>query len=247
MAITIPWQVKIGSIFLCCSFIVYTIKLLLIDNVSGTIEYIFNSFGFLFLNVLMVTLVINGLLTMRTKKDRLEKLNIVISVFFSDTGSSLLALLIPADKNISTLSEMLTLKKGQKPDVAGMLQAADAYLFSLDNDLIPFEILANFLRSRRDFFLRLLENPVMLENQTFTDLLQATFHLSDEISRRSDLGMLTTADSKHLAIDVSRVYQGLTLEWIRYMGYLYRTYPHLYSLALRTNPFDPNAKVEILE
>jgi hypothetical protein len=33
--------------------------------------------------------------------------------------------------------------------------------------------------------------------------------------------------------------------WLEYMKHLSRHYPYLYSLAIRTNPFNPNASVEI--
>ena len=39
--------------------------------------------------------------------------------------------------------------------------------------------------------------------------------------------------------------RGLIAEWIAYMRHLKSDYPYLYSLAVRTNPFDPNASAEV--
>ena len=105
----------------------------------------------------------------------------------------------------------------------------------------------HFLHTRRDFLLRLLENPVLLEHQGFTSLLQATFHLAEELGRRGSFEGLPGADPRHLAGDISRVYGQLAGEWVRYIAYLNRNYPYLYSLAVRTNPFDPGASVIIPE
>jgi hypothetical protein len=41
--------------------------------------------------------------------------------------------------------------------------------------------------------------------------------------------------------DVQRGYVLLIKEWLAYMAHLQTRYPYLFSLALRTNPFDPFA------
>jgi len=38
--------------------------------------------------------------------------------------------------------------------------------------------------------LRLLENPVLLEHESFTELLRSVFHLSEELEQRDDFGKL---------------------------------------------------------
>ena len=37
----------------------------------------------------------------------------------------------------------------------------------------------------------------------------------------------------------------LVREWLSYMEHLKSDYPYLFSLAVRTNPFDPNASVQV--
>ena len=56
---------------------------------------------------------------------------------------------------------------------------------------------------------------------------------------------LPESDYEHLKLDTERVYNLLIYEWLQYMEHLMNNYPYLFSLALRTNPFDPDAKVEI--
>jgi len=102
-------------------------------------------------------------------------------------------------------------------------------------------VLKAYLSDKLDFLLRLLENPNVLEHETFTSLLMAVFHLSEEIVARRNVSSLPEADLKHLAGDVNRVYGQLVDEWLRYMRYLRRNYPYLFSLAVRTNPFDESA------
>ena len=97
------------------------------------------------------------------------------------------------------------------------------------------------LQKDRDFLIRLVENPIVLEHETFTDLLLEVFHLSEELESRSCLIDLPAADLAHIQRDITRVYSYLVNEWLDYMLYLKSDYPHLFSLAMRTNPFDRTA------
>jgi hypothetical protein len=62
---------------------------------------------------------------------------------------------------------------------------------------------------------------------------------------RADLQHLPAADGNHIAGDIRRVYTILIVEWLSYMKYLKYDYPYLFSFAVRTNPFDPNASPTI--
>ena len=106
------------------------------------------------------------------------------------------------------------------------------------------ESLKRILLENGDFVLRLLENQNLLEHESFTELLWAVSHLTEELSHRQNLQNLTDADKKHLAGDMRRAYRLLMLEWLSYMEHLKKEYPYLFSLAVRTNPFDPTASVE---
>jgi hypothetical protein len=97
------------------------------------------------------------------------------------------------------------------------------------------------LVSRRAFLLALLGNPNLLEHDKFTDLLWAVFHLTDELVYREDFAGLPATDLQHLAQDLRRAFHLLVLEWLAYMQHLKQSYPYLFSLAIRTNPFDPDA------
>ncbi|MDD1679362.1 MAG: hypothetical protein LUO93_09315 [Methanomicrobiales archaeon] len=63
------------------------------------------------------------------------------------------------------------------------------------------------LSSRRDFLLRLLENPILLEHQRFTELLQAVFHFTEELDKRFNLSTLPDNDIFHLVGDAKRIYR----------------------------------------
>ena len=105
--------------------------------------------------------------------------------------------------------------------------------------------LKEFLTARRGFLLGLLENQNLLEHETFTELLWAVFHLMEELDSRRDVLALARPDCEHIAGDIKRAYVILIIEWLAYMRHLKKDYPYLFSLAVRTNPFDPKASVEV--
>ena len=88
---------------------------------------------------------------------------------------------------------------------------------------------------------------ILLEHEAFTDLLRAVFHLTEELAFRKDVKTIPPSDRKHLAGDIKRGYVLLVHQWLAYMEYLKKHYPYLFSLALRTNPFDQNASPIVKE
>jgi hypothetical protein len=240
--ILIRWEIKLGIFLVLASISIYTIKLSVLHDPEGTINYIFNSLGFLPINILLVTIVLNSLLSTRARKEKLEKLSVVIGTFFSEAGTTLLTLFSDHDPNIDQIKGDLVVTSDWD---AAEFDRVDAKLRSCPNTVdihaIDLEALRDFLKQKRDFLLRMLENPVMLEHESFTGVLRATFHLTEELERRHDLNDLPASDLEHLAGDINRVYGLLVHQWLEYMAYMKRNYPYLFSLAMRTNPFDESA------
>ena len=50
---------------------------------------------------------------------------------------------------------------------------------------------------------------------------------------------------EHLVGDIKRLYSLLICEWLDYMRHLKDHYPYLFSLAIRTNPFDEKASIAV--
>jgi hypothetical protein len=119
--------------------------------------------------------------------------------------------------------------------------------YVIDADKVDFAELRRFLESKSDLLLRLLENPHLLEHASFTDLLRAVFHLTEELVSREALGELPNSDYRHLAGDVERIYRLIVPEWLDYMSCLAATYTYLHSFAIRTNPFAERTSVVVEE
>ena len=240
------WQVFLGLILIALSALVYYIHFLIFRDTHHIFLYLIGDIGFAFFEVLLVTLVLHQLLHYREKKVMLNKLNMVIGAFFSEVGDELLKSFSAFDKEAYKITQKLIVKDDwSEKEFLKTCKYAKDHDYKIDSKRGDLEGLKNSLKEKRQFLLSLLENPNLLEHESFTTLLWAVFHLTEELVHRRNLNELPEADYKHLEGDIKRVYHLLIAEWINYMKHLKNAYPYLFSLAIRTNPFDAKASVEV--
>ena len=240
------WEFYLASSMVLLAILFLMLHYYLFHDLHNIFYYLLLDVAFMFIQVLMVTVIIHRLLNEREKKGRLEKLNMLIGAFFSETGKDLLKMLTIADPGFDQICDKLTVKKEwENKNFNDAVKRLKEYTFALYVNKSDLPVYKEFLHNNRNFLLRVIENPTLLEHETFTELLLAVFHLTEEFEARKDLVNLSKPDEVHIAIDLSRVYKLLICEWLDYLKYLKTHYPFLYSLAVRTNPIDPNAKAEI--
>ena len=242
------WKIQLGLALIGASAGLYGLNYLIFRDVNYMTRLFLAQLGFLPISVLLVTIILNQLMAQRAKTAKLAKLNMVIGAFFSEVGGPLLKTLTAFDRSLPGFQPRVAhISHWTDPDFAGFSQGLAENDFSIGFKEGDLEALREFLLKKRDFLLRLLENPNLLEHDSFSGLLLAVFHLTEELAQRTDLARLSAADRQHLAGDVQRGYVLLIKEWLAYMAHLKARYPYLFSLALRTNPFDPFATPEIQE
>jgi len=228
------------------SVLVYFIQIQIFRTPRDTFFYLFQDLAFVPISVLMVTVIIDQVLRIREKRILLKKMNMVIGAFFSDVGSDLLRLLSSFDLNYTKTREMLAVTmEWEEHEFSGVVNSLRDYEHAIESRSGDLAELKNFLILKRSFLLGLLENSNLLEHETFTDLLWAVFHLTEELKHRKDTSQLPLSDLTHLSGDIRRAYVLLITEWLYYMKHLKDDYPYLYSLAVRTNPFNPGASIEV--
>ena len=242
------WQIILGVSLITLSAIFYIIHYAIFRDAHHIFLYLIGDIAFVFIEVLLVTMIIHEVLAVREKRLLLEKLNIVIGSFFSEMGKELLKAFASADPQSERIRKSLVVTDrwtaGQFLEVSKNLKE---YRHDIDIARSNVPALKQLLVGKREFLLRLLENQNLLEHDSFTELLMAVFHLTEELESRADLVQLTETDQKHLANDMRRAYSLLISEWLDYMKHLKENYPYLFSFAMRTNPFDPSATPEIKE
>jgi voltage-gated potassium channel len=187
---------------------------------------------------------IESMIDERERKSRIEKLNMIIGIFFSEVGTKILKKFSAHDPLVDEIrSALIVSNNWSDADFALARAIIGKHVYALDSPAVSLEDLHAFLMHHKGFLLALLENPQLIEHDSFTPLLQALFHLTEELMAREKLTGLPQTDFTHLSGDINRVYRLLLLEWLTYMQYLKQNYPYLFSLAMRQNPFDTNASV----
>ncbi len=242
------WQVSIGVILVTLSAVLYLIHFAIFHDAEHIWIYLLGDIAFIPIEVLLVTVIVHQMLDRREVRQKLEKLNMVIGTFFSVAGTELRTFLSDHDHGIITVKPSLLVTRDWEHDrFASAFRMVKSYKPQIELQIADLTALKNFLTLNEEFLIRLLENPTMLEHEDFSGLLMALFHLNEEFQKRKDFQSLPRSDLLHLRGDAIRVYILLIQQWLDYMRYLKGNYPYLFSLAMRTNPFDEHATIIVRE
>jgi hypothetical protein len=242
------WEILLGLGLIALSAVFYFVHFIIFKDPHHIFIYLLGDIAFVPVEVLMVTIIIHRLLEKREKQHKLEKLNMVIEVFFSEIGSTLLTYFSDCDSGLKDIRNQLMLTtRSTDREFQKIHTRFKNYDYTIDIHNMNLTHLTEFLTGNRQFLLRLLENPVLLEHESFTDLLRAVFHLTEELRNRKASEHLPDSDLQHLSGDIKRAYSQLVFQWLDYIKYLKRNYPYLFSLAVRLNPFDQNASPVVQE
>ena len=202
------WHLKIAILLIFAALILYLTQYYLFHQPKTELFYFGIDLAFLPIEVLLVVLVIETAISQREKSVLLEKLNMVIGVFFSEVGTDLLSEISQFDSKSKKISQILIINANWnehdfikvKNDIINR-----KYVLKIqgdDPDSLKFlGETKDFLKDKRRFLLALLENPNLLEHETFTELLNAVFHLAEELEKRNDIKHLPLADYQHLKLD----------------------------------------------
>ena len=232
------WLLLLAVGLISASVVLFAINYAVFRDVRDLFFYLSHGLALVPLEVLIVGVVLERVVTVREKRALRHKLNMVIGAFFSELGSPLLAELLPAMASAPQIREQLHLKASwKKDDFYRARQFAQHLDGKIHLDAIDRDALRAHLIEQRMFVLRLLENPNLMEHERFTDLLWAILHLEEELEARVTLVDLIPSDEAHLEIDTRRAYTALLAEWLLYVEHLKADYPYLFSLVVRTHPF----------
>lgn len=237
-------EIAFGAALILLSLATYSLHFFLFRDLHHIFIYLVGEIAFMFIEVLIVTMIIHRLLEHRDKQSKLDKLNIIIGIFFSEMGTELLSYFSDIDPRLETIrKDLMITGKWSPQDFDTLGRRLNGYEYKVDPSKLSLAELKTFILGKRDFVLTLMENPNLLEHDRFTEVLRVIYHVADELRYRNDAGPHLQNDLKHIAGDINRAYGVLVHEWVMYMNHLKNNFPYLFSLAVRTNPFDHSATV----
>ncbi|CEQ22883.1 Uncharacterised protein [[Clostridium] sordellii] len=225
----IRYYFVISFILIALSAVMFLIHYLVFGQALNTSYYSLMNLCFIPINSLVVTIILEKLIDYRAKKDRIEKINMLVGIFFTEVGGKLMHLIIDSDKDaknyITNFEDLNNIKK-----------CLNEYDYKVDMNNIDLCSIKNILLENNNLFVTLISNENVFQHQIFTDLLMSVVHLRDEIIFMEKDDNLEL-NINHLENDVIRVYKNISIQWISYLEYLNKSYPFLYNNAIRVNPF----------
>ncbi|MBI5676837.1 MAG: hypothetical protein HZC48_13640 [Nitrospirae bacterium] len=242
------WYISLAIALTASSTVLYLLQISIFRRAEETFFYMLQDIAFVPIQVLLVTLILNQLLSSREKRALMKKMNMLIGTFHIEAGSELIKLCSAFNSDVTEIRKRLMVTSKW---TARDFQSAAAFVKSMDLRIdsrsADLNSLKTLLEVKRSFLLSLLANPNLLEHDSFTDLLWAVFHLAEELSARKTFEGLPKTDYDHLSGDIKRTYSQLLAEWLLYMKHLKADYPYLFSLAVRMNPINPDADAVVKE
>ncbi|MCU0861668.1 MAG: hypothetical protein MUE65_05050 [Methanomassiliicoccales archaeon] len=236
------WWLGLALALVMLSLATYVMHFLIFEDLHHILIFAIGDLAFVFIEVLLVTLIIHELLQRRERLLKMGKLNMVIGAFYSEVGLAMMRMVDGMQCEPELICRDIKVRKDwNHEDFAQAMAQLRQRKGVVKVEPSGLMAMREHLSQRRDFLLRLMENPNLLEHERFTELLLAVFHLTDELAARGRFDELPGTDLAHLGGDVQRAYAQLVVEWIQYLEYLQRSYPYLFSLAIRENPLDATA------
>lgn len=245
------WKIKFSILMIILIIIIYGSNYLVLGDGEHIISYVWTHLGFIPVDILIVAFILDEIIEKKEKEAMLEKLDMLMSTFFSEVGNDLISQLSAANKYKANTETLKSIKNWDEKDYDNKLKELKESSIDFSADIAPeqreefLDNLRTLLMGKREFIINLINNPNLLEKEEFTDLINAILHLDEELEHRKDLALVNDADFGHLNGDMQRVYDKLVHEWVYYLKYLHKNYPYMIALIIRTNPFDENASVYV--
>ena len=245
------WKIKFSILMIIASIIIFGTNYLVLKDTHSIVSYVWLHIGFIPIDIIIVAFILEDIMSRKEKEAIYEKLDMLISTFFTEIGNELIEEFSSANEFKASTSYLKAIPNWDDAEY-------DKQLKKLKNANIDFNVdiegnkraeflinLRTLLKSKREFLINLINNPQLFEKEEFSGLLISILHLDEELEHRPDLNQITDTDFNHLNGDIKRIYSKLIYEWIYYLKYLNTHYPYMISLIIRTNPFDEDADVHI--
>ena len=247
---TSNWKITLIVVLLLTSALLYTINYIVYHDPTYMGKLVTMQMAAIPITTILVTLFLNRVITSREQQARRSKLNMIIGSFFSEVGRPLLSMISAFDSNREKLKDELDL--GDNWTKADFLKATavvkeltSTSQIKVQLDKAELKEIHRFLAERRLFLQGMVQNPALLERDSFADMLLAVFHLAEEMDNRINLDELSDIDYAHLSSDMKRAYSRLLTEWLGHSSYLKGNYSYLYSLVVRNNPLKNLSSAEV--
>lgn len=240
--------IKIGILLVGLSAALHGVHFAIFRDFHHLMIYLLGDIAFIPLEVFLVTLVIDRLLEGRERANLMEKLSMLIGLFYQELGQDMLRVCAAADDQIEALQKQCHVTaQWEEIDYSRLEKILNEFHYKLNLERVDLDKLYAMLHGKKELMVSLIANPSLLEHDTFSELLMSVSHMHEELALRKTLNAedASRKDNEHLRMDLERAYGHLAKEWLHYMKHLKVRYPYLFATAMINNPFEKRSKTQI--
>lgn len=236
-------RVILGVGLILLSVLLHSVHYVLFHDMHHLMVFLVADIAFIPLEVFFVSMVLDRLIEKREHAKTVNKMNMIVGLFYQEVGNSLLTEFVRADRGLD-LGDISADYTWGPDEYKELKTAIEAHPHTIDIEALNIMKVDMLLSKFQPNVLGLITNQALQEHERFTDLLMSITHLFEEIKQRTSQ-RLTKHDREHLTGDVERVYGRLSLLWVDYLQYLQKEYPFLFLTAVTNNPYDVRERAEI--
>ena len=116
------WKVKFSILMVILIIIIYGSNYLVLQDAHHIISYVWTHLGFIPVDILIVAFILEGIIEKKEKEAMLEKLDMLMSTFFSEVGNDLITQLSKANKFKADTANLKSIKNWTDEDYAKKLE-----------------------------------------------------------------------------------------------------------------------------
>lgn len=242
--------IKTGLLLVGLSVLLHYVHFRIFNDMHHIMIFLLADIAFIPLEVFFVTVVLDRMLEKRERMNLIEKLNMLVGLFYSQLGLNVFKQFVESDENLKKLTSNCKIKATSgEEEFKKVHKFLSNHEHNINIEKIDLIKLKDELNASKDLMVSLIANPSLLEHESFSELLMGIFHLQEELAMRdihSDQSKMCKHDLEHLEVDCIRAYKLISLEWLKYIQHLKSNYPYLFVTALVKNPYDfrPSEQIE---
>ena len=146
MAKLLNWRIVMGLVLIVLSALVSFIHFLIFRDPHHIFMYLVGDIAFVFIEVLLVTMIIDQLLHAREKQSLLFKLNLIIGLFFTEAGRELIARLSTFYPDVEKIrNDLIVTERWSREDFTNLEKRLETIDYRMDSQRGDLEGLRAFL------------------------------------------------------------------------------------------------------
>ena len=115
------WKIKFSLLMVVLIIIIYGSNYLVLGDAEHIISYIWTHLGFIPVDILVVAFLLDEIIERKEKEAMLEKLDMLMSTFFSEVGNELISQLSAVNKYNVNTENLKSIKNWDQKDFENKL------------------------------------------------------------------------------------------------------------------------------